>query len=80
MTGPLTSYVPLQLVNYAQFTQAVALRIRNSPVSMSATGNVTVLTGEDYRSTNSFEEPYNVRTPACTRFCLHDPGCAKAAC
>ena len=80
MTGRLTSCVPLQLVNYAQFTQTVALRIRNSPVLISATGNVTVLTGEDYRSTNSFEDPYNVRTPAHTRICLHDAGCAEAAC
>lgn len=55
---------PVQLVNYAQFTQTIALRIRNSPVPISNLGNITVLTGVDYRSTNSFEDPYNV-SPAC---------------
>ncbi len=54
----------MQLVNYAQFTQTIALRIQNSPVPISNLGNITVLTGVDYRSTNSFEDPYNVR-PAC---------------
>ena len=51
---------PVQLVNYAQFTQTIALRIQNSPVPISSLGNITVLTGMEYRSTNSFEEPYNV--------------------
>lgn len=51
---------PVQLVNYAQFTQTVALRIRNSPVPISNLGNITVLTGMDYRSTNSFDAPHNV--------------------
>ena len=50
----------MQLVNYAQFTQTIALRLRNSPVPISNLGNITVLTGMEYRSTNSFEDPYNV--------------------
>ena len=56
----LTCDVLLQLVNYAQFTQTVALRIKHSPVPISAVGNVTVLTGLDYQSTNSFQDPHNV--------------------
>ena len=50
----------LQLINYAQFTQTVALGIKHSPVPISAVGNVTVLTGLDYQSTNSFDDPRNV--------------------
>ena len=38
----------------------MALRIKHSPVPISAVGNVTVLTGLDYQSTNSFEDPHNV--------------------
>ena len=45
----------------------MALRIKHSPVPISAVGNVTVLTGLDYQSTNSFEDPHNVsfEPPPC---------------
>ena len=70
----------VQLVNYAQFTQTVALRIRNSPVPISPVGNITLLTGLDYRSTNSFEDPYNVSPSKTLRILSEFESCEGGAC